>query len=290
MPRGQYNSSITRVRPVFGRLIRRDPSGNSWLRALLATVAEGQPEEDLIENPGEIYPHLTDTRPYLDSVLADHGVPEIDLERCFEMTIPPPSAFLEWLIRNPNSLSWPLRGGEETRYGPATQVKREQLVGRRTRADADEARKEALDQLAVFGPEGSKRQWWAFEGFTDVDCYIETDKLVLVIEGKRTEGLSKSTNWYPLRSQLARNLEVAAELAGDRKATGVLLAVESDGFDVSLNEIELGLPHLEGDDLGRVTSRLFGPVTWRSICEATSLDFADLPDTTELVAASLRSG
>ena len=33
------------------------------------------------------------------------------------------------------------------------------------------------------GPEKSAGQWWAFEGFTEVDCCLQTDKLVLLIEG-----------------------------------------------------------------------------------------------------------
>ena len=290
MVRGSYNSSITRVRPVFGQLIRRDPSGATWLPPILRTVSAGQLEPDLVESPGDIHSYLFETRTYVDSVLARHGVLAIELERCFEKILPPPRAFLEWLIRNPDFLSWPLRGDVETRYGAATQVKREHLFGRGTREAAVQVQLEALNQLRELGPSESQRKWWAFEGFTEVDCYLETDRLLLVIEGKRTEGLSRSTDWYPQRNQLARNLEVANELAGDRKAAAVLLVVESDDFDASLDAVQRGLPHLSTEDLDLVIGRLLGPMTWRALCQATSLDFSTLPDTTESLVASLGAG
>ena len=66
----------------------------------------------------------------------------------------------------------------------------------------------------------------AFEGFTEVDCCIVTDRLVLLIERKRTEGLSESTAWYRGRNQLHRNLEAARELAGGREYAVIVIGEE----------------------------------------------------------------
>lgn len=65
-----------------------------------------------------------------------------------------------------------------------------------------------LDQV---GP--SRSGWWRFEGSSHIDCVLETDRLVVTVEGKRTETLSPATHWYPSRSQLGRNLEAARQLA-----------------------------------------------------------------------------
>src|SRR3954451_21987527 len=40
-----------------------------------------------------------------------------------------------------------------------------------------------------------------------------TGRLVITVEGKRTESLLPPTDWYPARSQLVRNLEAARQVA-----------------------------------------------------------------------------
>ncbi len=86
------------------------------------------------------------------------------------------------------------------------------------------AQKVAISELDRAGARGNGRKWWAFEGFTHTDCYLETDALLLIIEGKRTEVVSPSTRWYAERSQVWRNVEAAKELANGR-AFGVIVAV-----------------------------------------------------------------
>jgi thymidylate kinase len=72
--RGRFNSSITRVRPVFTALIERDPTGRSWLPALLELC----PRRDRVPTwlraePGELLPELLATRLYKDKVLGEYG-------------------------------------------------------------------------------------------------------------------------------------------------------------------------------------------------------------------------
>jgi hypothetical protein len=62
-----------------------------------------------------------------------------------------------------------------------------------------------------------------------VDCCLEADKIVLLIEGKRTESLSESTAWYSGRNQLHRTLEAARDLAAGREF-GVLVIGEEHQF------------------------------------------------------------
>jgi hypothetical protein len=42
---------------------------------------------------------------------------------------------------------------------------------------------------------------------------ITTDRLIVTVEGKRTETLPSATDWYPRRSQLVRNLGATHQLA-----------------------------------------------------------------------------
>ena len=102
------------------------------------------------------------------------------------------------------------KGNKEKPFGKDTQEKRKKLF------DGEKAiQEEALRELERHGPEKSERKWWAFEGFTSVDCLLETDKIVIGIEGKRTEtGQSKSVSWYKNRDQLIRNIEALQQKVG----------------------------------------------------------------------------
>ena len=111
------------------------------------------------------------------------------------------------MIEHPDELSWPQRGKQK--FGAKTTAWRERLLNH-----DPEARETALAELERCGPAGSWHKWWAFEGYTSLDCLLKTDQLLLAIEGKRTDVLSPSTDWYPHRSQLLRNLEVTQEAEG----------------------------------------------------------------------------
>jgi len=47
--------------------------------------------------------------------------------------------------------------------------------------EGEQAKREGLNGLRARGAAGSRRQWWAFEGFTYVDVCIETPRMVLVV-------------------------------------------------------------------------------------------------------------
>lgn len=203
---GIYNSSLTRVRPFFKTLLARDPKGSSWLPKLLALAPNRDwfADTDLLSNPGLLHPTMLDR----------------------EKQLYPPEAFLSWLIQHPERMTWPKNG--RARFGRETQQWRDKLMGRRDlsnepldrhteirKADRGEAIEEALKELTTHHAAGCDKKWWAFEGRTSVDCYLATDRLRIYVEGKRTDILSPSTDWYPSRNQLMRNLESArADVAG----------------------------------------------------------------------------
>ena len=129
------------------------------------------------------------------------------------------------------------------------------------------AQKVAISELDRAGARGSGRKWWAFEGFTHTDCYLETDALLLIIEGKLTEVVSPSTRWYAERSQVWRNVEAAKELANGR-AFGVIVAVERDEEAVledARRTRDVSLPHLSSEARDDVTRHLLGATTWAQI-------------------------
>lgn len=136
---------------------------------------------------------------------------------------------------------------------------------------------EALSALAIGGGAGSRWQWWAFEGFTSVDCLISTGHCRLYIEGKRTEGLSRSTDWYPERNQFLRNLEGTRAHAGDIPF-GCLVISEQPIAAISDPVIREGLPHLDVSDRLVLMRYYLGNITWRDACRMTGMDFRALPE------------
>lgn len=132
-----------------------------------------------------------------------------------------------------------------------------------------------LRRLNDNGPEGSRRAWWAFEGFTEVDCYLQTEQLILLVEGKRTETLSERVSWLRKRNQLVRNLEAAAALGSH---AFVLLAVEHEAaFDLG-SLVDDACPHLGIDERTTVAERFIGQVTWAHLCRAAAVDLRSLPE------------
>jgi hypothetical protein len=165
---------------------------------------------------------------------------------------------MRWLISNPEKLSWPKKSKSELRrYSDEVQVLREALYYEGPKQlGAIEA---AMKELVKVTAKGSSRKWWAFEGFTSVDCWLETDKLVLLVEGKRTDKVAKSTHWYPKRNQLVRNLEVISELD---KPAFLLLAVEKEPTDLTPGEVAKSTPHLDESQQAALMSHSLGYATW----------------------------
>ena len=248
---GSMNSSLTRVQPFFNALLERD----AWLGDFLRCTPRGHLLGlDVVADPGEI------------------------LSAVFEFPAPPSDAFLRWLIQNPDRMTWPKKAGAEIGFGPETKSLRERLFGRHGAEQQRLAQQEALDALDELGAGASARQAWAFEGVTKVDFAVQTERLIVFVEGKRTEKISASTHWFPSRSQLVRNLEVVGELAGGR-ACGVLLVVEEPVPELDGKTLGASLPHLSPAEREIVHGRYLGQVRWRDLCGWLKVPYDDLPHT-----------
>jgi hypothetical protein len=152
---GKYNSSITRVAPVFDALMDRDATGRSWLPHLLRLGSRSAGRIEQVQ---------------VGSLRSGHPRWWGKQERRFE----PPPAFLRWLVANAQRPSSHALWGS----GLARQ-KRELLVARHPGTIAE--------ALGLLEARSASRVWYVLEGRSQPDACLETEALLLVIEGKRTE-------------------------------------------------------------------------------------------------------
>lgn len=264
MAGGLYDSSLTRVRPFFGALIARDPSGHSWLAPLLAAAPHGAALLKRLDgDAGTLLSALT-----VPSVKGYLG--------CFEYPVAAPSELLAWFIEHPDELVWP---GAQTYSTDTTKWRRALLYDEPPGRAA--AHTEA--RAAVQSGASANRAWWCFEGRSMLDCVLLTDRLVVTVEGKRTEPISAATDWYPKRSQLVRNLEAAKQLSNGRTWASLLISEQpvEQGADAGLDVVLAdSAPHLDGDGHRELAAAYLGNLTWAQACAATGLDPGSLPATT----------
>jgi hypothetical protein len=256
MAGGRYDSSLTRVQPFFERLLRRDPSGRSWLPALLAATPHGRSRlGSLVEQPGWLIIPLA--LPAASGRLT-----------CFEYPAIPPRELLAWFIDHPQELVWP----PDAELSAETVRLRRALLLDDPPGSQARAQDRARDLLVTRSLVG--REWWRFEGVTWLDCVLITDRLVVTVEGARTGPLPPPTAWYPRRSRLVRNLEAAKALSEGRQWASVLLSDEplEQGSREELQRVlPDSAPHLSDLDHAELLSAYLGNLTWREATEAVGL-------------------
>lgn len=268
------NSSITRVRPILWEMLKSVDAGSDLLRALInASPGKENLPRSIRENPGSI---VSDCRRL--KTVVDEDVVSMTIPSAFEWEVPPPGEFLRWMIQHPELLSPP----PNANVSESTKLLRQSFLDPDS-AENERVKNQALTNLSHFGSVGSRKKWWAFEGFTYVDCFIETETMVLFIEGKRTEKSSKNVSWFSERNQIARNLECARQSAMScvkPKAFAVLMIIEAgvnEEYHRRSVEPELLLkswPHYQGskktqDELLR---GFLGILTWDQVIDLWSLD------------------
>jgi hypothetical protein len=263
---GRFDSSRTRVQPFFERAFALDPA-SGWLSALLQAAPRGRAVlGDLLDEPGQIR----------DALLAKHPDGKAPCA-CFECPVPPDRRFLSWCVEHPDKLKWP----KGVTYGDdATRMRRALLDDQPP--DRASAQQKARDRIEQEPP--TKRGWWRFEGITRADCLLATDRLVVTVEGKRTEPISPATDWYPVRSQLVRNLEAARQLAHGRRWASLLISEEplAEATPARLAAVlDDAAPHLTDAKRADLQAAYLGNMTWNEACDAVGFERGSLPGTVD---------
>jgi hypothetical protein len=260
---GTYDSSRTRVVPVFDALMERDPSGRTWLLPLLRLGSRSGGR--------------------LDEVATAELVPSHP--RWWgknERRLDPPKSLLRWLVFNACAPASDSLWG-----GPATRAKRKLLVERDTEAISEALRH--LETSTTF------RKWYVLEGRSQPDVCLETDALIVVIEGKRTERKATTvTTWMRSRSQILRHMDAAWEIGGGKRVLGLLIVEGHGGADaetpndhwlaeansqVLAETLSDSLPHREPVQRHQIAAGFLGVTTWQRVCSVFGLAWPPCQDT-----------
>jgi hypothetical protein len=247
---GIYDSSRTRVAPVFGRLQCLDPSGRLWLQGLL---------------------ELANTRKL---PRPQAGTSRLRVAKWWprEARLAAPPGLLRWLLENaeepPTAAAWGRR--------PEVMANRRRVVDR----DAETVAA-ALQSLQERRP--SPRAWYVLEGPSQPNVYLDSADAVIVVEGKRTETApTTSTAWMRVRHQMLRHLDAAWENRQGRRIYALFI-VEAEKETTSVEPssawhaaVELtisdevlkgSLPHRSSDERSQIASALLGVTTWQAVCD-----------------------
>lgn len=259
---GKFNSSVTRVAPVFGRLHTDDPTGVTWLPTLLDAVRGGRAAS---ASPGDL--RLVNGH---EPTWGEH-----------ELSLPAPLALLEHLVLTITPEQVAASGDEG-----------DVLANRRKLSERDaETIGMAQKQLRA-GARG--RQWCVLEGASRPDATLEMPDAVLVVEGKRTERTCTSkTKWMGARSQLIRHMDAAMESYPGKAILGLLI-VEGDGGADAVEPSEhwmseaaaqldpemlrASLPHRSSAERERIATGVLGVTTWQRLCAVHRLPWPPAPD------------
>lgn len=258
---GRYDSSLTRVVPVFNTLLSRDRSGASWLGPLL-NLGSRRTLQGLELDPG--------------SLLSEHPA-------CWgtnEKRLAPPVSLLRWLVQNVSAPA------HERLWGsPDVMEKRRKLAARDTATVAE--------ALALLEQPLRDRAWYVLEGRSRPDVFLETESLIVVIEGKRTErAATEVTTWMPRRSQMLRHMDAAWEIRGAKRILGLMI-VEGDAPNptepnsywlaeanrqIDADSLRESLPHRSSEVRQQLASGFIGVTTWQAVCQALAIQWPPFQD------------
>lgn len=259
---GKFDSSKTRVEPVFDRLHKKDSTGKMWIHELLSLPEYGKGKSPA----GATYRILP----------GDKGTTYGWGKR--EKKLFPPVSLLRWLVENPPSKSL---SGYNAKAVDGSHDRKELLKRNPVTIQ------KALDTLKTDPP---PREWYVLEGLSQPDAYLETDRAIVVVEGKRTEpGPTTSTSWMPVRHQMLRHIDCAWEIRKEKSVYGFFIVEgNADGGipaewvlfsrdTFSASSVNLSLPHRSADERGMIAECFLGVTTWQRVCGALNLDFKSLP-------------
>ena len=254
----EFDSTKTRVVPVFNHLLELDSIGVFWLERLIRLGSRAE----LAEVPENLGP-ITNT------------LPSWGKKR--EKGLSPPLGLLEILVRNvkPETVAG-VKLSEETREN------RQKLADKDPKVLCEALH--LLRQMPVGRP--VPQEWFILEGNSRPDAFLETDTLTLVVEGKRTEAsLETETTWMANRPQLIRHMDGAMAIAEGRTVLSMLL-VEGESDDpmtvpakwtfqleqhLQPDSLVLSLPHRSERERQQIVSGVLGIATWQRVCNEFSI-------------------
>lgn len=250
---GKYNSSRTRVAPVFNRLLEQDRFGSSWLRNLLKLPTGGTPAGSLEGVDLNIAESFWESNPR-------------------ERKIPPSIVLLRWLVQN---LREPICASAWKTSVDTVQKRKQLLAG--DRATIAEAMQSLDNPIS-----GS---WYILEGASSPDVFIETPDIQLLIEGKRTERKpTRSTSWMPGRYQMWRHIDCAWEHRGRKRVLGMMIVETDDqarrfsSDTVSSMAVASSLPHRTDQQQTEISKCFLGATTWKAVCDKFGLQWNEIVD------------
>lgn len=248
---GPFDSSLTRVAPVFDRLRTRS---DDWVRTLLRLV------KPATTTPDELA--ALDLR-FLDGHWGSS-----------ERGLPPPASLLSWLIRNPTPQL----------------IAQDRLPERSLLASGDpETVERALRELrSSTAPKGW--HVLEGPTYPDA-LLETPDALVVIEGKRTESGPTVDTTWLTGRHQIWRHLDAAWEIRGRRRVFGFFLVqgtppggdvppVWQQAFTDALEPSSLAssFPHRSATECKAIASCFLGGTTWQRVCSALGIEFADLPD------------
>jgi hypothetical protein len=259
---GHYNSSVTRVAPVFDALLSADATGALWLDGLIALGSRGR----------EVKPPAVGQR-----LISGHG-PRWGTD---ESSLSAPLSLLEHLVRTITTDQVEASGdtGDILRQRASLALRDPSVVSA------------ALEALRA-GNRG--RDWFVLEGHSRPDALLETADTVIVLEGKRTErSCTSKTKWMGNRSQLIRHMDAAMEAYSSKRILGLLIVEGDGGRDAVMPTahwlgesamqtehamLDASLPHRSSTERSGIASNVLGVTTWQAVCAANRIPWPPYRD------------
>lgn len=244
MPGGMFDSSKTRVVPVFEALAAGDAD---WVPQLLG-LAQGRDAAEVDEPAGDL------------TFLKGHWGTN-------EKGISPPVSLLAWMIRHPEQLT------TKTSTNPDRQ---RLLAGDPSAVELalDSLRRESADR-AWYVFEGRT--------FPDA-VIETPDALIVIEGKRTEAGPTTATTWLAGRHQVWRHIDAAWERKGRRKVYGMFIVEAKDSSDavpslwleavtdaLEPEALRTSFPHRSAVEVESIQRCLLGVTTWQAVCTAFGL-------------------
>lgn len=242
---GIKNSSLTRVKPLFDK-IGKAPDAIEELLSMMSGYR---------------------------GLIVDYS----DIEIIYgekEKHLPPPKSLLLWQIENKEKLTIPKNYGVEP-SSPSFPKRKAFFNGNEDLIL--EAKKSLIDGQNASG------KWYAFEGSTVPDIYIETPSHIFIGEAKRTElQLTTDTTWLEERDQMVRHIDAVLD---NPKEVIAFFIFNKEGFEKRFaskidryrdaDYLKSSLPHRDLSEVERVAETFVGYAFWEDIAERFGIKFPD---------------